>query len=46
MLTATYVDADTDLSVSINITVDHGMLNTVTVEGVANDPSAVNRGRY
>ena len=38
MLTATYSDANTDLSVSINITVDHGMLNTVTVEAVANDP--------
>ncbi len=38
MLTASYSDANTDLSVSINITVDHGMLNTVTVEAVANDP--------
>ena len=37
-LTATYSDENTDLSVSINITVDHGMLNTVTIEGVANDP--------
>lgn len=27
-----------DLIVSINITVDHGMLNTVSIEGVANDP--------
>ena len=37
-LIATYSDAETDLSVAINITVDHGMLNTVTIEGVANDP--------
>ena len=37
-LTASYSDDNTDLSVSINITVDHGMLNTVTIEGVANDP--------
>ena len=38
MLTASYSDQNTQLSVSINITVDHGMLNTVSVEGVANDP--------
>ena len=37
-LTASYSDVNTDLSVSINITVDHGMLNTVSIEGVANDP--------
>ena len=37
MLIATYVDAQTNLSVSINITVGHGALHSVTMAGVAND---------
>ena len=37
MLVATYTDANTSLSVALNITVDNGVLNSVTIEGVAND---------
>ena len=38
-LTASYIDEQTDLSVAINITVGHGALHSVTMTGVANDPS-------
>ena len=37
-LTATYDDGTTVHAVSINMTVDHGFLHTVTVQGTANDP--------
>ena len=37
-LTATYDDGTTVHAVSINMTVDHGFLHTVSIEGTANDP--------
>ena len=36
--TATYDDGTTVHAVSINMTVDHGFLHTVSIEGTANDP--------
>ena len=37
MLIATYTDANTSLSVALNITVENGVLYSATIEGVAND---------
>ena len=37
-MTATYDDGTTVHAVSINMTVDHGFLHTVSIEGTANDP--------
>ncbi len=38
-LTATYDGSSTLHAVSINMTVDHGFLHTVSIQGTANDPS-------